>query len=170
MKLIPVRITAHWYRRWFSSSNSGGAQRSDICLLNNLMNALAAQIKRICNLAKSHTLAAQLKNFRISGMIRRRPWTKWSPCPSLDGIKFRNAIYVNQVFLSALPHVSDPRSKMHFTAVDNLDMNCRDSGVALPLSKLINRIYIKAESGVVIHAETLYHAARRCANTRQRTY
>lgn len=170
MKLNPVRITAHWYKRWFSSSNSGGDQRSDICLLNNLVNALAAQIKRIRNLPQRHTLAAQLKNFRISGMIRGRPWTKWSPRPSVDGVKFRNTIYINQVFLTTLPHVSNPRTQVHLTAVDNFNMNCRDFRVAFPLGKLINRIYIKTESGVVIHARTLYHLLRRCANTRQQHF
>ena len=168
MKLNPVRITAHWYKRWFSSSNSGGDQRSDICLLNNLVNALAAQIKRIRNLPQRHSLAAQLKNFRISGMISGRPWTKWSPRPSVDGVKFSNTICINQVLLAALPYVSDPSPEVHLTAVDNFDMNCRDFRVALALSKLINRIYIKTESGVVIHARTLYHLLRRCANTRQR--
>jgi len=155
MKLNPVRITAHWYRRWSSSFNSGGDHCSDICLLNNLVNALAAQIKRICNLAESHSLAAQLKNFRISGMIRRRPWTKWAPRPSLDGIKFSNAIYINQVLFTPLPQVTNPSTEVHLTAVDNFNMNCRDSGVAFPLGELLNSIYIKVESGVVIHAQTL---------------
>jgi hypothetical protein len=34
-------------------------------------------------------------------------------------------------------------------------MNCRDFGVTFSLGELFNRIYIKIESGVVIHAETL---------------
>lgn len=155
MKLNPVRITAHWYARCSSSSNDGGDHCSDIRLLHNLMNALAAQIKRICNLTKSHALAAQLKNFRISRMIRRRPWTQWSPSPSLDGIKFCDTIRINQVLLTALTHVTNPSTKVHFTSVHNFNMNCRDSGVTFSLGELFNRIYIKIESGVVIHAETL---------------
>ena len=150
MKYSPVRITAQWYAA-FSSSSSGAGHVSGIGLLHNLMNALPRKIKRIRDLAERHSLAAKRQNFRISVVVSRRPWLQRTPLPTRDPIQDLPLFCRKISVLCTLPDVPDPCSDPDLLAVNNLYVNCRDSGVSFALHELPDGFCIDAESGVVIH-------------------
>ena len=150
MKYKPVRITAHWYAS-FSSSASGAGHESRIRFLHNLVNTLPRKIKRICNLAERHPLAAKRQNLRISVVIRRRTGLQRTPLPTRDPIQDRALFCRNVSILRTLADVADPRSDTYLFAVNNFHMDRRDSGVSFALHELPDGFCIDAESGVVIH-------------------
>lgn len=140
-KRRPVRMTDHWYAVNSSfSSTKGFFGGSQLCIyfFHNLVHALPRQIKRICNLAKSHTLAAQCKNFNISVVICSGPWLQWSPLPSSNLVKGVNICGRQLVVLRSLADITHPSPDSDFSAVYNFNMNSGHKSVTLPFNKLSN--------------------------------
>lgn len=154
MKRIPCFTISSAYCRSSSGlTKSGSGHELDICLLYNLMHALTAEVVRICDLTKSHPLATHLKNFRISIMIRRRPWLQRAPRPTGKIFKNLNFLCSNLVLLAALPDVTYPSPEVHFRPINNLNVNGRDPRVTGTFRELTEGSYIKLKSGVVIHVQ-----------------
>lgn len=156
--LIPVFIKSIWYARCSSDESSGSghpAKGSDISLLHNLVNTLAAKVVRICNFAKRHSIAAHLNNFRISVVIRRGPWLQWTPSPTWELLQRFGFFHRKNALLVALPHITHPSPEVNLLSVHDFHMHGWDTGVPRTLSKLGQRFCIKFESGVVIHGRTI---------------
>ena len=153
IKRNPVFTTSHAYARSFaeSSSVSQSSSKLRIRLLYNLVHALAAQVVRICNLTKGHSLAAHLKNFRISVRIARGPWFQRSPLPAWKSSE--NFLFFCREHgpLLALTDVTNPRSDGNFLTVNNFDMNGRDSGMTSTFGELSKGCCVQIESGFVVH-------------------
>ena len=132
---------------------SGASQSKElgICFFNNLVHALTAQIIRICNLAKSHSLVAHVKNFRISRIVTGRPWLKWAPRPSRKTIQNFLFFCRNHFFLPTLPNVSHPSPDRHFSSVNDLRVDGRDSSVSGSFGELHERRCVQIESSIVVH-------------------
>lgn len=133
------------------AKSGAGQSWSGIRLFHNLMNALAAEVVRIRDLAERHSLAAHLQNFRISVMVRRRPWLQWAPGPAWKILKNLNFPGRNLALLAALSDVADPRADVDLSPINNFHVNGRDSGVTGALRELPKGSDIKLESGVVVH-------------------
>lgn len=157
IKRIPVLMTSIKYCRSSSGLRNSGAGQSwsGIRFLHNLMNALAAQVVRIRNLAESHSLAAHLQNLGISVVVRRRPWLEWAPGPTRKTFQRLGLLLGKETLLATLSDVADPRADIHLGAIHNLNVNCRDSRVPSTLRELLQRFYIQLESGVVVHGTGL---------------
>lgn len=156
--LIPVFIKSIWYSRCSSEEISGSghsAKGLDICLLHNLVHALAAKVVRICNFTKRKAAAAHLNNFRISIKVRRRPWLQWTPSPTWELLQRFGFFGRKLTLLVPLTHVAHPSPEVHLTTVHDFHMHGWDAGVTSALGELSQRSYIKFESGVVIHACTV---------------
>ena len=133
-----------------SSSQFGGPQ---LCIrfLHNLMNALPAQVKRICNLTKRHSLAAHANNLRISIIVRGRPWLQRAPGPFTQIFKFLDSFRGKEPFLATLSGVAHPSPDMYVRPINNLNMDSRDSGVSLAAGELFQGSDIKFKTCSVIH-------------------
>ena len=156
--LIPVFIKSIWYSRCSSSFISGSghcAKGLDICLLHNLVHALAAKVVRICNFTKRKAAAAHLNNFRISIVVGCRPWLKWTPSPTWQLLQRFGFFGRKLTLLVPLTHVANPSPEINLTTVHNLNMNCGGAGVTRTLGELVQCPDIKFESGVVIHGVTI---------------
>lgn len=152
MKRIPCFTISKAYCRSSSGlTKSGSGHWSGINLLHNLMNALAAQVVRICNLAEGHSLAAHLQNFRISIKVRRRPWLQRAPRPTGKIFKNFNFVRRHLVLLAALPDVTHPSPEVYFSPINNLNVDSRDPRVASTFGELSECSDIKIKSSVVIH-------------------
>ena len=152
MKRIPCFTISKAYCRSSSGLiSSGSGHWSGINLLHNLMNALAAQVIRICDLTKRHSLAAHLQNFRISIMIRRRPWLQGAPRPTGKIFKNFNFVCRHLVLLAALPDVAHPSPDVYFCSINNLNVNSRDPRVSGTFNELAKGSDIKIKSSVVVH-------------------
>lgn len=153
--LIPVFMTSIWYARCSSGFNSGAGQSSDIGFLHNLMNSLAAQVVRIRNFAKRQAIAAHLNNFGISVVVCRGPWLQGTPCPTRQLLQSFNFLCSQNALLVPLTHVAHPSPEAHFSSINDFNVKRRNAGVPRALSELGQCLYIKFESGVVIHARTI---------------
>jgi len=166
-KRIPVFTTSQRYARSSAEESSGASQssKSGIRLFYNLVNALAAQIVRICNLTKSHSLAAHLKNFRISTRIRRGPWFQRSPLPARESRENFHFFCREHRLLLALANVTNPCSDSNLLPVKNFDMYGRDPGVPRAFGELQQCCNISIESSSVVHGchnRTTLDGVREC--------
>ena len=166
-KRIPVFTTSQRYARSSAEESSGASQSSisGIRLFYNLVHALAAQVVRICNLTKSHSLAAHLKNFRISTRIRSGPWLQRSPLPARESRENFHFFCREHRLLLALTDVTNPRSDCNLLPVKNFDMYSRDSGMTRAFRELQQRCYISIESSSVVHGchnRTTLDGVREC--------
>lgn len=127
------------------------SSKSGIRFLHNLVHALAAQVVRIRDLTKRHSLAAHLKNFGISVRVARGPWLQRTPLPARKAGEDFHLFCRKKTLLLALTDVADPRANSHLFAVDNFHMNCRDSGVTSALGVLSQSGCVQVESGFVVH-------------------
>lgn len=152
-KRNPVFITSQAYARWSAASLRFTSQssKSGIRLFHNLVHTLAAKVVRICNLTQRHSLAAHLKNFRISARITRGPWLQRTPFPARKALEDLLFFRRKHVLLLALTDVADPGTDGNLLAINNFDMNGRDSGVTSALGELSKGCYVQVESGFVVH-------------------
>lgn len=58
---------------------------SDGDALDNLMNSLAAELVLVRDLSQAQAIAAKLRNFIITIILRRGPWLQRTPVPFRDG-------------------------------------------------------------------------------------
>lgn len=152
----PVFMMSHKYCLSSSSLLEGSSGESHpeklgICFFNNLVNALPAQIVRICNLAKSHPLVAHIKNFRISRIVASRPWLEGTPRPSWKTVQYCLLFCRNHRLLLTLSNVSDPSPDRHLSSINDLHMDGRDSGVSGSFGELHECRCVQIESSIVVH-------------------
>lgn len=153
-KYTPVLTMAHRYvsRKSFSSTSPGGAQLfSGIRFFHNLMNALAAEFKRICDLAQAHSLISKAQNFRVSAVVRRRAWLEWAPLPTANRIQGCALLSRKFSVLGSLAGISHPSPDTDFLAINNLNVDCWDHAMTFPLGELSDCLYVNVESGRVVH-------------------
>ena len=152
-KRIPVLTTSHAYARSSFEEYSGTSQsgKSGIRFFHNLVNALAAKVVRICNLTKSHSLAAHLKNLRISARVRSRSRLQWTPLPAWEPRESLHLFCRKHSLLLALANVPNPCSDGNLFPVKNFNMYSRDSGVTRTFGELSQCCYVNVESGSVVH-------------------
>lgn len=121
-------------------------------IFNNLMNALPAQIKLICNLAERRTRSTHLQNFRISVLICGRPRLQWTPLPTGNSLDGRCALFRKLIFSASLANIPNPSSQCDIGIINNFCMNCRNITMSLALRKLRKSFNIGIESRRVVHA------------------
>jgi len=156
-------------RRASSASQSyGGFQLfSGIRLLHNLVHALAAEVKRIGNLAERHSLVAHLNDFAIARMVRRRARLQRAPLPAVDLLQARHSVRREEALLVSLTHVADPRADGDLFFTHEFHMESGAAGVALTRSELLKSLNVQVESGVVVHDQefrTSLHPMRERTN------
>ena len=120
-------------------------------IFNNLMNALPAQIKLICNLAERRTRGAHLQNFGISVLICGRPRLQWTPLPTGNSLDGRCALFRKLIFSASLANIPNPSSQCDIRIINNFGMNCRNITMSLALRKLRKSFNIGIESCRVVH-------------------
>lgn len=155
----PSRTAPHKSSTSSSSSKTksfsllGGPQSSQLCIefFYNLMNALAAEVKRICNLTQRHSLVAHLDDVQISGIIGSRARLQGAPLPAVNRIQTLSAGLWQHSLFAALTGVPNPCTYVHFSSVDDFNVNCRDSGVTFARGELFDGSCIKFKTCSVIH-------------------
>ena len=120
-------------------------------IFNNLMDALPAQIKLICNLAERRTRRAHLQNFRISVRICSRTRLQWTPLPARNRLDSSRALFRKLIFSASLANISNPSSQCDIRIINNFCMNCRNITMSLALRKLRKSFNIGIESRRIVH-------------------
>ena len=139
-------------RSSMSPQSSGGPPKLlRIRALYNLVNALATQVKKVCNLTQRLTLLSHLNNLRVSRLVRRRSWLERAPRPSWNLLQPGDSLLFQHALLISLADVAHPGADKYLIAIDNFDMNRGASGVAFALRELLQRPDVQIESRVVVH-------------------
>ena len=119
--------------------------------LHNLMHALTAKVKKVCNLTKCLALLTHLKDFGIAGLIGCRSWLQWPPFPSANHFESSDTFGGQDPLLVALADVANPSTDKDFVSVDNFNVNSGASRVTFTSRELLQCSHVNSESGVVIH-------------------
>ena len=140
--------------------DGGGRKSSDLLsrsslridISHNLMYTLTTQIKLIRNLAERTSGRTHLENSIISINVSRRPWTKWTPNPAIDGRELSRSFFGKLIFTKTLPGVTNPSSQINFGIFKFFNMCGRHVSVPLSRGKLLQGSDISIETCGVVHS------------------
>lgn len=122
-------------------------------LANNLMNALPTQVKLVRDLAQRLTAAVEFHNLDIPVRVSGRPRTQRTPLPSAERFKNSDARGSKLPFATALPKVTNPRTKRDFQVADKLSVNSRNAEVPFPFAETIECFKGQFKPRDVVHVK-----------------
>ena len=133
-------------------------------IFNNLMDALPAQIKLICNLAERRTRRAHLQNFIISVRICSRTRLQWTPLPAGNSLDGSRALFRKLIFSASLANIANPSSQCDIIIFNNFSMDGWNIAMSFALRELRKSFNIGIESCHVVHdakISTAFAASRK---------
>lgn len=137
-----------------STDGVGASHISDHHILaNNLMDALTTQIKLVRDLAERLTAAVEFHDENIPVRVSGRTRTQRSPLPSTERFKNSDARRSKLTFATALPKVTNPRTKRDFQVPNKLSVHSRDAEVAFPFAETIECFKGQFKPRDVIHVK-----------------
>ena len=125
---------------------------SDGDALDNLMNSLAAELVLVGDLSQAQAIAAKLRNFIITIILRRGPWLQRTPLPTWNLIQGLDPIKRNLIFLISLTNITNPGSERNFFSFANFYMDGRHAAMTLARRELIECFYVNFKSCLVVHS------------------
>ena len=150
--------------RFFYNFSIDPVSGLNLNIFNNLMNALPAQIKLICNLAERRTGCAHLQNFRISICICSRTRLQWTPLPTRNRLDSRCALFRKLIFSASLANIANPSSQCDIIIFNNFSMDGWDIAMSFARGELRKGFNVGIESCRVIHRpeiSTTFAASRK---------
>ena len=137
--------------RFFYSFSIDPVSGLKLNIFNNLMNALPAQIKLICNLSEGRTRRAHLQNFRISICICSRTRLQWTPLPTRNRLDSRCALFRKLIFSASLANIANPSSQCDIIIFNNFSMDGWNIAMSFARGELRKGFNVGIESCRVIH-------------------
>lgn len=137
--------------RFFTVFPSTRCPVLDLNIFNNLMNALTAQIKLVCDLAERRTRSAHLQNFVIS--VRICCWTrlKWTPLPTGNSLDSGRALIRKLIFSAPLANITNPSPQSDIIIFNNFSVDGWNITMTFSRRKLKKCFNIGIESSHIIH-------------------
>ncbi len=133
-------------------------------IFDNLMNALPAQIKLICDLPERRPSCAHLQNFGISVRISGWSGLQRSPLPAVNRLDSSRTLFRKLIFSPSLAHVPNPSSQSDIIIINNFDMHGRYIAISLSSGELRKCFNVGIESSGVVHKpqiSTAFAASRK---------
>ena len=154
--------------RFFYNFSIDPVSGLNLNIFNNLMNALPAQIKLICNLAERRTGCAHLQNFRISICICSRTRLQWTPLPTRNRLDSRCALFRKLIFSASLANITNPSSQSDIIIFNNFSMDGWNIAMSFARGELRKGFNVGIESCRVIHKAEISTAS--AASRKQLTF
>ena len=154
--------------RFFYSFSIDPVPALSLNIFNNLMNALPAQIKLICNLSEGRTRRAHLQNFRISICICSRTRLQWTPLPTRNRLDSRCALFRKLIFSASLANITNPSSQSDIIIFNNFSMDGWNIAMSFARGELRKGFNVGIESCRVIHKAEISTAS--AASRKQLTF
>lgn len=122
-----------------------------LILLNYLVHTLPRKFEFVRNKTERFSAAMQIKNSRVSVLVRLRTWAQRAPLPIANFLEFLNLVNGKLSLSATLAEVTNPRTKRQRGAIDDLHVRGGNFAVSFARNEVVEGCNCEVESRDVVH-------------------